>query len=118
MKGHGVSASPMGAFSAWVEDSLEGAYEPDMAGAIDTEEEILADLLGVNLDQSAPGDGMARGGEQEAGERAPGGIRSGDRVPDPRKEPSGDGACPGLCSRSGHNSTGRSRRRSWPGSWV
>lgn len=49
---HGISASPDGAFSAWVGDSLEGAYEPDMAGEIDSEEEILADLLGINPAQA------------------------------------------------------------------
>lgn len=49
---HGISASPSGAFSAWVGDSLEGAYETDMAAEIDTEEEILADLLGINPAQA------------------------------------------------------------------
>lgn len=44
---HGISASPAGAFRAWVGDSIEGAYEPDMAGEIDTPEEILADELGI-----------------------------------------------------------------------
>jgi len=43
----GVSASPDGAFRAWVGDSFEKAYEPDMAAEIDREEEILADLLGI-----------------------------------------------------------------------
>jgi len=43
----GVSASPDGAFRAWVGDSFEKAYEPDMASEIDREEEILADLLGI-----------------------------------------------------------------------
>lgn len=52
MKFHGISASPGAAFGAWVEDSLEGAYEPDIASEIDSEEEILADLLGVNLAQA------------------------------------------------------------------
>lgn len=49
---HGISASPSGAFSAWVGDSLEQAYEPDLASEIDTEEEILADLLGINPAQA------------------------------------------------------------------
>ena len=48
----GVSASPMGAFRAWVGDSMEGAYEPDYASEIDTEEEILADLLGITPKQA------------------------------------------------------------------
>lgn len=49
---HGISASPDGAFRAWVGDSIEGAYEPDLAEEIDTEEEILADLLGINPAQA------------------------------------------------------------------
>ena len=49
---HGISASPDGAFQAWVGDSLEGAYEPDLASEIDSEEEILADLLGITPSQA------------------------------------------------------------------
>jgi predicted transcriptional regulator len=49
---HGISASPDGAFQAWVGDSLEGAYEPDLASEIDSEEEILADLLGITPAQA------------------------------------------------------------------
>ena len=49
---NGISASPEGAFRAWVGDSMEGAYEPDIAGEIDREEEILADILGVTPKQA------------------------------------------------------------------
>jgi hypothetical protein len=49
---HGISASPDGAFQAWVGDSLEGAYEPDLASEIDSDEEILADLLGITPAQA------------------------------------------------------------------
>jgi mannose/fructose-specific phosphotransferase system component IIA len=49
---HGISASPDGAFRAWVGDSIEGAYEPDLASEIDSEEEILADLLGITPAQA------------------------------------------------------------------
>ena len=48
----GVSASPDGAFRAWVGDSMESAYVPDLASEIDSEEEILADLLGITPPQA------------------------------------------------------------------
>jgi hypothetical protein len=48
----GISASPDGAFHAWVNDSLDVAYHPDLAGEIDKEEEILADLLGITPKQA------------------------------------------------------------------
>lgn len=48
----GISASPEGAFHAWVNDSLDAAYHPDIAGEIDKEEEIIADLLGITPKQA------------------------------------------------------------------
>jgi hypothetical protein len=40
-----ISASPQAANRAWVNNVLESAYTPDIAGEIDTEEEILAEEL-------------------------------------------------------------------------
>jgi len=44
-----ISASPRAAHRAWENDARTSAYTPDMAEAIDTEEEILAEELECSL---------------------------------------------------------------------
>ena len=44
-----ISASPQGAHRAWQNDAIIGAYTPDMAENIDTEEEILGEELGCSI---------------------------------------------------------------------
>ena len=45
-----ISSTPHEAFQAWSRDALDSAYTPDIAGDIDTEEEIMAEELNCSLD--------------------------------------------------------------------
>jgi hypothetical protein len=45
-----ISCTPQAAFRAWQNDAITNAYTPDMAEAIDSEEEVMADELGCSIE--------------------------------------------------------------------